>query len=330
MPLFQIGYRRYEGRRTSERLRWWPIAREGLTIAWRSKLLRRLVLVAYLPILYFGPVFFAIGRITDPSTDLSRGPWRELAEETLSRELVARLREDPTVVRTAVWALVFTLFASSIQLILAGLVAAIVGPPLISQDLRSKAFLLYFSRPISSVDYLLGKAGTLGGLVAAVTLLPSLVLYVLSIVFSPSLQTVLHTAPVLLDVVLSSFLVIVPVTLVLLVLSSLTMQPRFAAAAWAVICAFGVMFHHVIKATHALAGASWPRLFSLGETVRAAQLSVFDLAGRFEAVPGARLMGLPRDFAADHGGGGALIFLLVLCASSVVLLLRRIAAPTRI
>ena len=312
MPLFELGYRRYAGRRTRERLRWWPIAREGLTLAWRSKLLRRLVLVAYLPILYFGPVFFAIGRITDPSTDLGRGPWRELAEEALSREVVARLREDPTAVRSAVWALVFTLFASSIQLILAGLVAAIVGPPLISQDLRSKAFLLYFSRPISRVDYLLGKAGTLAALLGTVTLGPSLTLYALSIVFSPSLQTVLHTAPVL------------------LVLSSLTTQARFAAAAWAVICAFGVMFHHVIKATHGLADATWPRLFSLGETVRAAQLATFDVAGRFEAVPGARLLPMVRDLSAGAGGGEAATFLLLLCTACLVLLLRRVGAPTRI
>ena len=70
MPLFQIGYRRYEGangRRT--RLRWWPITRTGLAIAWRSKLLRRLVFVSFLPFLYFGWVFFVIGRITDPGSE---------------------------------------------------------------------------------------------------------------------------------------------------------------------------------------------------------------------------------------------------------------------
>jgi hypothetical protein len=330
MPLFEIGYRRYEGRRTSARLRWWPIARSGVTIAWRSKLLRRLVLVAYLPILYFGPVFFAIGRITDPETDLSRGPWRAIAEGVLTGPVVAQLRDDPTAVRTAVWALVFTTFASSVQLALAALVAAVVGPVLISQDLRSKAFLLYFSRPISSVDYLLGKAGTLAGLLATVTLLPCLLLYALSIAFSPSLETVAHTFPVLLDVVLASLAVVVPATLVMLVLSSLTRQARFATVAWAVVCAFGVMFHQVIRATRGLGEASWPRLLSLGETVRAAQLAAFDVEGRFREVPGAGLASVARGLAADAGGDEAALFLVLLSVACTLFLLRRVSAPTRI
>ena len=33
MPLFEIGYRRYEGERTSHWTRWWPITRTGLAIA---------------------------------------------------------------------------------------------------------------------------------------------------------------------------------------------------------------------------------------------------------------------------------------------------------
>jgi hypothetical protein len=330
MPLFEIGYRSYEGARTHERMRWWPIARQGWTLAWRAKLLRRLVLVAYLPILYFAPIFFFIGRITDPDSVMPGGPVREIAREFLGPELLERLREDPTAVRGAVWAMIFAFFASSIQLVLAALVAAVVGPPLISQDLRSKAFLLYFSRPISSADYLLGKAVALGGLVGAVTLLPSLVLYVLSIAFSPSLSTILHTAPVLLDVIVSGLAVLLPVTLVLLTLSSLTKQARFAAIAWAVICGFGTLFHHVIKATQELRNAAWPRMCSLLESIRAAQLGAFDVPGRVDEVPGASLMHDARQFYANESGGQATVFLLIVCVLCWVFLLRRVSAPTRI
>jgi ABC-2 type transport system permease protein len=330
MPLFEIGYRRYEGERTHERLRWWPIARQGWSLALRAKLLRRLMLVAYLPILYFAPVFFFIGRITDPDSVIPRGPVRDMAQEMLGSELIKQLHEHPTAVRGAVWAIVFTLFATSIQLVLAALVAAVVGPSLISQDMRSKAFLLYFSRPISSADYLLGKAAALGGLVAAVTVLPSLVLYFLSIVFSPSLSTILHTAPVLLDVVLAGLAVVVPVTLVLLTLSSLTKQARFAAIAWAVLVGFGFLFHHVIQATHELRTATWPRMCSLLETIRAAQLAAFDVPGRVAAVPGANIVHDFREFYANDAGGQATAYLLILCAACWIFLLRRVGAPTRI
>ena len=330
MPLFEIGYRRYEGRRTSTRLRWWPIARSGVTIAWRSKLLRWLVLASYLPILYGGLLFFAIGRITDPSTDLSSGPWRGFGDSMLGHLLIERLREDPTAVRTAVWSLVFAGFCTTFQPVLAGLVAAVVGPPQISQDLRSKAFLLYFSRPISSVDYLLGKAGTLIFLIGAVTLLPCLVLYVLSIAFSPSIETVVHTAPVVLDIVLASLLLMVTCTLVVLVLSSLTKQARFATAAWAVILAFGLIFHNVIAATRDVRDEAWPLLLSLAETVRAAQLAVLDVRGRFDAIPGGPRIPVAPWLTADDGGRQALLFLGALSVVCVVFLLRRVSAPTRI
>lgn len=330
MPLFEIGYRRYEGRRTSPRMRWWPITRGGLIIAWRSKLLRWLVVSAYLPLLYLGLVFFALARITDPSTELPAGFLRGLAESTLGRMLVERLHSDPTAIRTAVWAVIFTGFCSTFQLMLAALVAAVAGPPAISQDLRSRAFLLYFSRPVSSTDYLLGKAGTLAVLIGMVTLVPSLLAYLLSIAFSPSLETVRHTAPVLIDLVLSSVYVIVPTTLVVLLFSSLTKQARFATAAWAILLSFGVMFHHAIGAARNMNQADWPRLLSLAETVREAQLAVFDLGGRMAAVPGLGLTSVPRAFAVGPGGAQAQLFLAGLSLVCVLLLLRRVGAPTRI
>jgi hypothetical protein len=330
MPLFEIGYRRYEGERTHERMRWWPIARHGWTLAWRAKLLRRLLLVSELPILYFAPLFFFIGRFTDPDLALPRGAGREMAEAFFGRELLARLREDPTAVRTAVWAIAFTVFATLIQLIVSVLVAAVAGPPLISQDLRSKAFLLYFSRPISSVDYLIGKAVALGGLLAAVTLLPSLILYGLSIAFSPSLETILHTLPVLLDVAKSALVLIVPLTLVVLTLSSLTKQARFAAIAWAVVCGFGALFHQAISSTRELRDAAWPLLTSLIETVREAQMAVFDVPGRVDAIPGPPLMrNLEQLYAHEHGTA-ALLFLVALSGLCWLVLLRRVSAPTRI
>jgi ABC-2 type transport system permease protein len=330
MPLFEIGYRRYEGERTHERMRWWPIARHGWTLAWRAKLLRRLLLVSELPILYFAPLFFFIGRLTDPDIALPGGAGRDLAEAFFGNELIARLRTDPTAVRTAVWAIAFTFFTTLIQLIVSVLVASVAGPPLISQDLRTKAFLLYFSRPISSVDYLIGKAVSLGGLLAAVTLVPSLVLYSLSIAFSPSLETILHTLPVLLDVAQAALVLIVPLTLVVLTLSSLTKQARFAAIAWAVVCGFGVLFHQAITATRELRNASWPLLTSLIETVREAQLSIYDIPGRVDAIPGAPLMRNFKQFYAHQHGTTALLFLAALSAICWLVLVRRVSAPTRI
>jgi len=330
MPLFQIGYRRYEGEHTPHALRWWPITRTGLAIAWRGKLLRRLVFFSFLPFLYFGWVFFVIGRITDPGSDPS-SPFYELAREFFGRELVSQLHDDPSVIRTAVWAMVFASFTTFFQMLMAGLMAAIAGPPLVASDLRTRAFLIYFARPLSRLDYVTGKSGVLVGLLASVTLLPSLFLYLLSILFSPSLATIVQTAPVAGTIVLASLAAIVPASLIVLALSSLTRQPRFATVAWFVVCLFGPITHQVLQQTRGLRDNGWTFLLSLPHTVRALQLGLYDVGGRVGHLALNRDMSeLARGLTSSDSALRAALWLGLICVGCVLLLLRRVDAPTRI
>ena len=61
---------------------------------------------------------------------------------------------------------------------LAGLLTAFVGPSLIAPDLTNGALPLYLSRPISRTEYILGKAMVLGSLIASITLIPTLLMFV--------------------------------------------------------------------------------------------------------------------------------------------------------
>ncbi len=330
MPLFQIGYRRYEGRRTSHAIRWWPITRSGITIAWRSKLLRRLVFVSFLPFLYFGWVFFIIGRITDPGTDPSQ-PFYMIASEIFGPRLVNQLHEDPTVVRSAIWTMVFASFGTFAQMFLAGLVAAIAGPALIANDQRTRAFLIYFARPVSRFDYVIGKAGVLIALMTTVTLLPSLLLYLLSVLFSPSLDTIVQTAPVVVPVTLASLGTIIPAALLVLVLSALTRQARFATAIWFVLCVFGPISHIVLQQTRELRNNGWTFLLSLPHTARAFQLGLYDVNEKIESLAFSRDV---REFAvgltSSDSPTRAAVWLGLLSIACFLVLLRRVDAPTRI
>ncbi len=331
MPLFELGYRRYQGQRTSERLRWWPITRWGLSIAWRSKLLRRLVFIAFLPFLYFGPVFFAIGRITEPGAAAAHGPWREIAASLLGGDLVRRLAEDVGSVRSAVWSLVFASMGQFVQLQWVAMVAAIAGPPLVAHDLRTRAFLIYFARPISRLDYVMGKAGTLVVLLGSVTLVPNLLLYVASIAFSPTLETVAHTIPVALKSGLASMAAIVPAALFVLMLSSLTRQPRFAAAAWAVVLVFGFVAFGVLSRTIGLGSAGWTFLLSPFHAVRAVQLGLYDVAGQMSGL-GLRgdVRELVGNLSSEHSPVLGGVFLAIVSLACFLVLLRRVDAPTRV
>ena len=80
-----------------------------------------------------------------------------------------------------IWSLLLMAFFRYPQGLLMVLLVGMIAPSLISLDLRSRAFLLYFSRPITPLEYVFGKALVIWTYLAAVTTLPALVLYVLGV-----------------------------------------------------------------------------------------------------------------------------------------------------
>src|SRR6185312_16272638 len=55
--------------------------------------------------------------------------------------------------------------------------ALMVGPALISPDLRNNGLPLYLSRPFSRTEYVLGKTAVLALLMSAITWIPGLLLF---------------------------------------------------------------------------------------------------------------------------------------------------------
>jgi ABC-2 type transport system permease protein len=65
----------------------------------------------------------------------------------------------------------------SVQGVFAFLLTAFAGPGLISPDLANGALPLYFCRPFSRTEYVLGKASVLGILLSQITWVPGLILF---------------------------------------------------------------------------------------------------------------------------------------------------------
>lgn len=61
---------------------------------------------------------------------------------------------------------------------LATLLTAFVGPSLVAPDLTNGALPMYLSRPFSRTEYILGKGSVLGTLIASITMIPGLLLFV--------------------------------------------------------------------------------------------------------------------------------------------------------
>ncbi|HXG61044.1 MAG TPA: hypothetical protein VNO22_06720 [Planctomycetota bacterium] len=328
MPIYDLGYRPWTGRLTPAWSRWWAISRSGIGLAFRSKILRRCLFLAIAPLLYFGPLFFAIGSLTDPDSG-----WGNMVRRFLGGGLTERLVEDPASVRPQVWSAIFAYYFMYFQSSLTFLVLAIVGPPLISQDVRSKAFLLYFSKPITRMEYLLGKGGTALFYVLLVTLVPGLVLYVLSVAFSPSLSVVADTAATIPRILAASAVLAVPATLVVLALSSLTDNPRFATFGWIALCLLGPVFVFTLEHVPELRGSSWLFFLSLHEAAFVVVGALFDVEG---IVRLAKELHAPDLYEvldllhSPYSPATAAVYLAGVCGLAVAVVYRRISAPLRV
>jgi hypothetical protein len=108
----------------------------------------------------------------------------------------------------------------------------LVGPSLISQDLRFNAFPLYFSRPVRRIDYFIGKLGVVAFFLGVITVAPAVLAWVLGLLFSLSFQAVFETFRLILGVVIFGVVVSVSAGLLILALSSLSRHSRYVAAMW--------------------------------------------------------------------------------------------------
>ena len=118
------------------------------------------------------------------------------------------------------------------QAVLLAVVIGLVAPSLISRDLRAKAWLIYFTRPVGKLEYILGKMLILGLLVATITMLPALALWLMGVGVSPSIWVAVTTWDLPVRIIVASLALAVPMVLMSLAYSSVTAESRIASFAW--------------------------------------------------------------------------------------------------
>ena len=78
----------------------------------------------------------------------------------------------------------FFQFFCGFQAGMAVLLTAFVGPGLVAPDLANNALPLYFCRPFTRAEYVFGKMSLLLALLSAITWLPGLVLFLVTVVIN--------------------------------------------------------------------------------------------------------------------------------------------------
>lgn len=135
----------------------------------------------------------------------------------------------------------------TVQGVLGFMLTAFTGPGLISPDLANGALPLYFCRPFSRAEYVLGKASVLAILLSEITWVPGLVLFAVQASLAGSSWTWNHLW-IVSSLVLSSFLWIAILSLLAMALSAWVKWRIVAGALLLAVLFFGGGFGQAINA----------------------------------------------------------------------------------
>ena len=308
MPIHDVGYRRWEHEPGGPWLRWAVIAGVGMRLAWKNHWLRRMMFFGWLPAALLGVALFAYEQAIE-RPEMARAVPILLSRLPQSKVAVEAWRVDAGSARHEVWSLLLLTFFRYPQGVLMVLLVGMIAPTLISQDFRSRAFLLHFSRPISPWEYIFGKAMVIWAYLAAITTLPALVLYVVGVLLSPEFRVVLATWDLPLRILVASLVLMVPTTSLALFFSSMTSESRYAGFAWFAVWGLGWAAYANLEAINA--GRQWS-MISLYHVLGRVQAWVFGLATNRDDVT------------------SAAVLLLVLTLLPLWVLVGRVAAPMRV
>ncbi len=221
MTIREKGYAHWDGRLLARKRPWWPITRLGIKLALKKKYFRFLYFGAFIPALAFLVGVYISERIED---------FRYMIQGN------QRILEvNPAYFKTY--------FTSDFLLFMMVMLLVVGGAGLISDDLRYNSLQLYFSRPLSKRDYLVGKASVLVAFLLTLTLVPGFLFIVFKVLFSGSFRFLSSYPWLPLSIAAYSGLVTAFFCLYALLLSALSKNRRYVAIMIFAVYLFSDILH---------------------------------------------------------------------------------------
>ena len=242
MPIFDQGYQHWNGTLSGHAWRWLAITRHGVRIGMKMRSLRFVLLLSLLPAMTLAAAIATWGLIERKSVLVQMIAGFLVGSGILNRGVVT----DPLHYRIEIWTLCYSLFLSS-ELTLSMILVLLVGPDLISQDLRFNALPLYLSRPLRRIDYFLGKLGVIAAFLGLVTVVPCLLAYALGLLFTLDITILRDTFGLLLAAIGYGVVIILSAGMLILALSSLSRNSRYVALFWLVLWIVSNIFSYVLQ-----------------------------------------------------------------------------------
>jgi len=216
MPIHDISYRHWHGEWTSHPYRWWVITRQGIKLLASRKRFLVLMILSAIPFVVRAVLLYIATMVR---------------VQTPFLKIDAKFFED-----FFRWEGFFTF-----------IIATYVGSGLIANDLRSNALQIYFSKPITRRDYVIGKLGILVFFLSLTTLVPGLLLFLLAVAFESDAAFVQQYYWVPASITVYSLVIVLTNAFVIMALSSLTRSRRFAAINFAAVFFFSQIFYGILS-----------------------------------------------------------------------------------
>ena len=214
-PIHDQGYTRYGGSRARHGRRWWVIARAGLMERLRERRMLVLLLVAWTPFLVRS--FMAYLAINVPQTAAYIATTPETFREFLGQQ-------SP-----------FIFF-----------VTIFVGAGLIANDRRANALQIYLSKPLTRVEYVMGKLVILLVLLGGITWLPGIMLLLVQMLFAGNMTFLRANLFLFPAITLFAALQVFVSAFAILALSSLSKSRRFVSIMYAAIVFFTAAMYQAL------------------------------------------------------------------------------------
>lgn len=217
MPIHTQNYRHWEGTlNPSHYTRWWIIAKAELKLLAQRKIVR--LIVAIPPAIYI------------------------LAHAVI----IYIVNQFPgSVFPINIDIVFFKNFLFNASLFIA-LIAVFGGSGLIATDLKNNALSLYLSKPISWIDYLIGKFAVMGILLSCLTLIPGLLLFLEHVLLTDtSFLKENYWMPF--SIIAYSIIMILVSSVLMLVFSSLTSNPRYAIIGFCAVWFGSPVIYEILK-----------------------------------------------------------------------------------
>jgi len=254
-----LDLRRWQEKPLGVAYRRWVIVSTGLRQLMRTRFFKILLFLAWT-----AGVFMAVAGFIFTQS-LASGGWLE--------SWAASLGPKPQAVVSAFCAMVLLypdiciggLFTSVfwwhsfIGLFLCLVALSSVVPNLITRDRASNALTIYLSRPLTTVDYLLGKLGIIVGIILLLWTGPLIFGWLLSMAFAPGSDFLFYSLSPLGRALLFNFICLVTLAAVALGVSSLGKTSRTVVPLWMGIWIVALVLANIPTTPNFLRAASFQR-----------------------------------------------------------------------